>query len=206
MKPTRSRGAGSLGSRRSATTRGFTLTELLAVIAIIGILLVFILVAAMDGLRSAEEKATQSLITKLENGLNDRLEALLQTSTDPNAAHTAIAWIYDGTPSTPIPTPRASVIAVIDYLKRELPDVFVVQAVTPDINYPLNFAANPYPLGNGNDFDFLLPLGVANPTFSEGIHGASYTAAAGLYKNINVGGVLYLPAGYDGVDNGGILG
>jgi len=32
----------------------------------------------MDGVRRAEERATQSLITKLEAGLNDRLEALLQ--------------------------------------------------------------------------------------------------------------------------------
>ena len=45
---------------------GFTLIELLIVIAIIGLLISLILVAAADGVRRAEERATQSLITKLE--------------------------------------------------------------------------------------------------------------------------------------------
>ena len=35
-----------------------------------------------------------SLITKLEAGLNDRLDALLQTRPDPNAAHYYLAGIY----------------------------------------------------------------------------------------------------------------
>ena len=41
------------------------------------------------------------------------------------------------------------------------------------------------------------------PTSGTGVYGASYQAAAGLYKNINVGGISYQPNGYDGVDNDG---
>ncbi len=59
--------------------RGFTLIELLVVIAIIGIILGFVLVAGMDAATAPNERATQTLITKLEGGLNDRLEALLET-------------------------------------------------------------------------------------------------------------------------------
>ena len=50
--------------------------ELLIVMVIIGIIIAFILVAAFDGLRRAEERATQALISKLDAGLNDRLDSL----------------------------------------------------------------------------------------------------------------------------------
>src|SRR4051795_13405229 len=53
----RANASGSRGVRR-----GFTLVELLAVMVIIGIILAFILTAAMDSIRRAEERATQSLI------------------------------------------------------------------------------------------------------------------------------------------------
>src|SRR4051794_33595995 len=74
--------------------QGFTLVELLAVMVIIALILGFILNAAMGALRSAEERATQSLITKLEMGLNDRLDALMQTRPDANWAHAYMAAVY----------------------------------------------------------------------------------------------------------------
>ena len=66
--------------------RGFTLTELMIVMVIIGILLSLILTAAFAGVRRAEERATQALISKLETGLDDRLQALLQSQPDYNSA------------------------------------------------------------------------------------------------------------------------
>jgi prepilin-type N-terminal cleavage/methylation domain-containing protein len=175
--------------RRDQRTRGiagqaaFTLVELLAVITIISIILVFILIASQDARRRAEERATQSLITKLESALNDRLDALLQSVPDANEAHKALAAIYitSGTTITTVPytqqptsgynalqlTQRAQVLATYDYIKSELPDVFFVQNTAPSSSgYPLNFAANPFPgasttgdsLNNGN---YVLPLGTS---------------------------------------------
>jgi prepilin-type N-terminal cleavage/methylation domain-containing protein len=201
--------------------RGFTLTELMVVIVIISIIITFLLVAAQDSRRRAEEAATLALIVKLEGGINDRLEALLQTRPDPNNAHMYMASVwYNNTSPPPVLTssPRAQVIAWYDFLKSELPDVFFVQNLNPgSLQYPLNFAfsQNGYPgttidaHGLGN---FMLPIGnsVANVfptqlgdgnlsnTVGTGIYGASYFAAAGIYKNLG-----YSPAGYDGVDNNG---
>jgi prepilin-type N-terminal cleavage/methylation domain-containing protein len=218
---------------------GFTLVELLVVIVIIGIIIAFILIAAQDARRRAEEEATHSLIVKLEGGINDRLDALLQTRPDPNWAHFYVSAIYTNDPATgtpiilpnpgplppalsvsPPPSARAQVIAWYDFIKSEMPDVFFVQNSDigdPQRNpYPLNFAANLYPgtsistdpYGLGN---WMLPLGNgvdnnpannsygANNRFQPmgtGIYGASYFAAAGIYKNLG-----YSPQGYDGVDN-----
>src|SRR5271157_4944539 len=83
-----------LGAERPGLRLGFTLVELIVVITIIGIILVFLLNAARDGVRRAEERATQSLITKLEGGLNDRLDALLQNVPTPNYAHGYLAGVY----------------------------------------------------------------------------------------------------------------
>jgi prepilin-type N-terminal cleavage/methylation domain-containing protein len=199
---------------RRAACRGFTLTELLVVIVIIGIIIVFILLAAFDARRRAEESATLALITKLETGLNDRLNALLQYRPDPSAGHNALSTIYYNNGGTPVSLPsaqRAQVWAWYDYIKREVPDVFFVQNFSPGSqDYPLNFAANPYPdpnPGNATYSPWVLPMGAGtafppslngSPIFSpgEGIYGASYMAAAGIYKNLG-----YLPTGYDGVDN-----
>jgi prepilin-type N-terminal cleavage/methylation domain-containing protein len=143
-----------LGAERPGVRLGFTLTELLVVITIIGIILAFLLTAAMDATRRAEERATQSLITKLEGGLNDRLDALMQNQPTPNYAHGYLAGVYPGTgteadggplmlPSALLPPPfgqppsglpnpkcntlqRAQVIATFDYIKAEMPDVFFV--------------------------------------------------------------------------------
>jgi len=135
---------------------GFTLVELLVVIVIISIILSFVLVAGMDAARRGEERATQTLITKLEGGLNDRLDALLQNRPDPNYAHAYMAAIWSSAAVTGnnlfgiIPpynqikqTQRAQVIAWYDYIKAELPDVFFLQS-DPNGNYPINFAATPF--------------------------------------------------------------
>ena len=64
--------------------RGFTLVELMVVVVIIGIIISFVMLAASDAARRAEEKATASLITKLEGGLNSRLDGLMQSRPTPN--------------------------------------------------------------------------------------------------------------------------
>jgi prepilin-type N-terminal cleavage/methylation domain-containing protein len=223
-----------VGSRRCAA--GFTLIELSIVILIIGIMASLILVASRQGVRRAEERATQALVTKLETGMTDWLEALLNSSVSPNQAHNFLA----ATPGTKltVSTQRAQVIARIDRIKAEMPDVFFVQ-VDPTtlpqppftgstaVYYPLNFTGRPYPftavpvpgLVNSPHWSFVLPLGNAllwdPPTPSLGafvpgampisyspagigIYGASYVAAAGIYKNLG-----YLPKGYNGVDDNG---
>jgi hypothetical protein len=114
-----------------------------------------------------------------------------------------MAAVY-ASPTLTLQSPaRAQVFAWYDFIKRELPDVFLTQSVTSSTNYPISFAAQPYglpspPLGSGNDLDYMLPLGSGVSPPGEGVYGASYFAAAGLYKNIG-----YMPAGYDGVDNDG---
>jgi len=146
--------------------RGFTLIELLVVVTIISIILGFVLAAGIDAARSAEKRATQTLIAKLEGGLNDRLEALLQNRPDPNYTHAYLAAIWSSAavstldPIGMIPSPypfdpftgfpnsrvkqtqRAQAIAWYDYIKGELPDVFFLQN---DANYPINFASTPFP-------------------------------------------------------------
>ncbi|MDG3003325.1 type II secretion system protein [Paludisphaera mucosa] len=197
----------------------FTLIELMVVMVIIGILLVFILNASWSAVRSAREKATQSLISKLDVALTDRLDAILQSRPpDPTQVQGLIARCYDTlTPATdPRMSERAYVLAQIEFFAREVPDVFYLQDVAT-YGYPLNFAANPYPISSGNpnggtdtpptDAEFVLPLGDGWPLGAsgsnyfnpgEGIYGASYHMAAGLYKNLG-----YQPTGYDGIDNDG---
>src|SRR5208337_3368166 len=261
-----------LAAERPGLRLGFTLVELMLVLTIIGIILAFLLTAAMDAVHRAEERATQSLITKLEGGLNDRLDALMQNQPTPNYAHGYLAGIYTGGNdvdtlpimlpaallSSRLPNPkcntlqRAQVIATLDYIKAELPDVFFVDPAVLNnpafFNnpqswngaYPINFTGLPFP---GQPFvtpttttfstaaHYILPLGHmvigprnlnagwptgygdahADPTTQylvsthpelgitgSGIYGASYTAAAGLYKNLG-----YAPIGYDMIDNDG---
>ena len=207
-----------------AGARGFTLVELLVVMVIISILLGFILNASMGSVRAAQQRATQALITKLETGLNDRLDALMQNRPDPNAAHTILAAVNATNPNRAVTgAHRAQVIAWDDYIKRQMPDTFYVQSTTGP--YPLNFAASQYPLAGGTTTDnnslgaYILPMGnsVAAPygdgsgtgysltsttglmeynPAGDGIYGAAYTVAAGLYKNLG-----YVPQGFDSVDN-----
>ncbi|MEW4568750.1 type II secretion system protein [Tautonia sp. JC769] len=134
-------------SRSSARRRaGFTLVELGVVILIIGIMMSFLLVASFDGLKRANERATQSLIQKLDLAVTDRVEALVSQRQDPNNGHRFMAMSVatepmSGTVNFVDSEPRARLIAQIDYLKRELPDVFFVQG---DDFYPLNFAGLPF--------------------------------------------------------------
>ena len=154
-----------LGAERPGLRLGFTLVELLVVMTIIGIILAFLLTAAMDARRRAEEDATQSLITKLEGGLNDRLDALMQNQPTPNYAQDTSSglprrtlrrrapdaacrcrWPACRTPSAP--GSCAQVIATFDYIKAELPDVFFVQQSKRVARIPSTSRANrPRPAG-----------------------------------------------------------
>ncbi|APW62600.1 prepilin-type N-terminal cleavage/methylation domain-containing protein [Paludisphaera borealis] len=209
-------------SRPSSATRrpgGFTLVELIVVMVIISIILVFMLNASMSALRSAQEKATQGLIAKIDSALSDRVDAILQARVaSPTAVQTIVSQIYDGvTPMNASTSERAFVLAQIELFQREMPDVFYVQDPAT-YGYPLNFAANPYPIVDGSpntvatapdaDAPYVLPLGTGWPYSAVtganyfnpglGIYGASYNVAAGVYKNLG-----YLPTGFDGVDNNG---
>ena len=191
--------------------RGFTLVELMIVVVVIGIIIAFILTAAMGGIRRAEARATEALISKLEVGIADRLEALTYQQANPTGlnatpgtvpfthafTHAGLAEVVT-TISTPSPQ-RAQVIAQFDMVKSELPDVFFVQYGTPaGTNYPLNFVAQRFGLTN-TDSDYLLPIGsLSQGTPSTGIFGASYSVAAGIYKNICAD-----KRGFDGLDNEG---
>ena len=201
------------GSKRArpGTSRemGFTLIELLVVMSIIGIIIAFILTAAMGGVRRAEERATQSLISKLETGITDRIEALLLARQNPTLGHVAMATITNSGGAYPS-AQRAQVIANIDYFKAELPDVFyIAQSGDPNYsaNYPINFAGAGFG-GTGSDSYYALPYDVTANTIAvrlvnnlplTGFYGASVTARAALTKNIPGVG----PRAFDGVDNDG---
>jgi prepilin-type N-terminal cleavage/methylation domain-containing protein len=171
-RPGRGRSVRVFGPRRHAAPsgrRGFTLVELLVVITIIGIILSFVLIAGLEAANRANERATQSLITKLEAGLNDRIDALIQTQPIPNYAHGYLAAIYStaavdnntglnalgsmppatlytGATQGPNPaiknTARAQVIATYDYIKSELPDVF---SIDPTFASNSTSYTGPYP-------------------------------------------------------------
>src|SRR5262245_20285951 len=80
--------------------RGFTLIEIGVVIAIIGLLLWFIRVGAMHGVERAEERATQSLIAKLDTLVQDCLEVILSKQAPVNYAH---RWWAHPFPNLPPP-------------------------------------------------------------------------------------------------------
>jgi len=206
--------------------RAFTLVELLVVIAIIGILLSLILIAAMQAGREAKIVATQSLITKLDTALQDRIQAVMAQRVDTQTTHMLMAWPYFTSVGVPSPTvttsaylmpqilPRAQVIASYDHFRAEFPDVFFVQATSGQF-YPINFGL---PAcfdqgGNGYPYNYAQPLGTGAPSspIVEGMFGASFGIASGLYKNMgNVLPTSSLPApqtiytqGADGTDNNG---
>ncbi len=196
--------------------RGFTLIELMIVVVVIGILLGFILSAATAGIRRAEQRATESLIAKLDAGLSDRLEALLNVRANPTGIHQQMAYIYDssgnilGQKDPFVSAARAQVLAQYDMVRAEMPDVFYMPTSSDtdyNASYPINFASHQFPPGGSSSLGalaFVLPLGApmdANGQASIqilGMNGASFTAAAGLYKNAG-----YFPAGFDGINNNG---
>ncbi len=144
-------------SIRAGNGVGFTLVELLIVIVIIGILMAFILNAAMDGVRRAEERATQALIAKLETALDDRLQALLEQEPDYNNAHFYLGSVFTPNSSTIVyGYQRANVIARYDQLKAELPDSFILNfnpaGATTLPDYPLNFGGTGYFAGSASSF------------------------------------------------------
>ncbi len=222
------------------TRGGFTLIELLVVVLIIGIVIAFILVAAGEGVQRAYEKGTLTLITKLETGLNDRLEALTSQQPEINGAHQFMATITVNSTGVTIAdswTRRAQVIAMYDLIRAEIPDVFFLNynaragtgsASAIAKSYPLNFGGGAYPgtpIGNANSgaAPYILPLGnsiigLTNPSLGlapgpgagnisnpvgTGIFGASYNAAAGIYKQLYQALNIVSKNGYDGVDNNG---
>ncbi len=215
----------------TATRRaGFTLIELLIVIAIIGLLVSLILVASADGVRRAEERATQSLITKLETAFNDRLDAVLNAQPPVNQTHRYLAAINSvqttpngGSAVLPLTNNsadrRAQVIAQFDYLRGEFPDVFFLNSQTSDGatlagSYPLNFAAAPYPSGTNAAANFVLPLGNTYPGLPLSPAGSPAITLPALPTTgmfgasfSAAGGIYknlgYSTKGYDGIDNDG---
>jgi hypothetical protein len=192
------------------------------VLVIIGLLISAVLVVGNEGVRSAERRATQELLTKLEVALTDRMEALMASRVDPTPAHQWFAATFLPTPNPPLfSDERAQIIARVDQIKREFPDVWFIQN---DPTYPINFAAQPYAGAavRGLPVDaYTLPVGQAiynNPAANsfgscpttypplpadyrisgEGVYGASYAARAGILKNLG-----YAKPGFDGTDNNG---
>lgn len=167
--------------------RGFTLVELGVVVLIIGILLAFILAAAFGSVEQARLRATQALIQKLDVAVTERLDALLSRSLAPNGTHRWLASIApvpgatsgvvgninDLMPWGLVSNPRAEVIARLDLVKMEMPDVFTIQdASLGPQSYPLNFGGLPFPLPSTVGAPqppalYVLPLGQAiGPGFS----------------------------------------
>ncbi len=177
---------------------GFTLIELSIVIAIIGILIAFVLMVSFQGLEQARTRATQSLITKLNVAVEDRLESILSLQVVPNGSHRFLASINpNGFPagSTYLPwglqsDQRAQVIARLDQIKAELPDVFFIDpnfspGGSPQGFYPLDFCGLPYPgppitsnLGDfsGSPASYVLPLGNSvGPGYTPANHQPPYS-------------------------------
>ncbi len=199
--------------------RGFTLIELAVVVLVIGLIIAFILTVGFSGVEQARLRSTQSLITKLEVALNDRMAALLTIPVKPNGAHRFLASVNpDGyAPGSPPlywglqSSPRAEVIAMMDYIRMEVPDVFYIQNTNPGAGgYLINFAGLPYsatypPPAYGpsqSPFNYVLPLGNrVSPGYTpaEGPPRATYDPIADLNPD---GAPQYAPYG-DGNGNFG---
>jgi prepilin-type N-terminal cleavage/methylation domain-containing protein len=223
--------------RKPGSRRGFTLIELGVVIVIIGLIISFVLVASFESLQRAQIRATQGLIAKLDSGITERLEALLQQRIEPTRTHRFLSAIYPPPPGAAGPwglpsDQRASVIATFDYIKAEMPDVFLFDTNSPAYSalYPVNFAAQPYPAGSTGLESYALPLGHAtlppyipgsldasnNPTnlgpgdwdgtgtLPQRLASATGILGASWAARASFNKLLgYPPAGYDQADNDG---
>ena len=197
-------GSSHLQGRRSA--KAFTLIELLVVITIISILVSVILLASYDGVRTANLKATQALVLKLDLAVKERMQALLDDEVKPNATH-----IWLATPAANKPpsvatvgygamrglspgragNARAKAIAMTDYLRAEMPDVFVLNGMDVAGFYPINFGGIPQaklgsvaPLApNASVAPYTLPIGTAMAFDGTSSFGAYYPPLPGQPTN-----------------------
>lgn len=109
-------------SRRAA----FTLTEVLIVIVIIGIITSLSITAATGFTRRAKIDATQSLINQLHVALQERLDAFY-SSTRNNITATAEEKNFAGNAAAPdgsVIGRRAKIIAMLDAQRGEFPQLF----------------------------------------------------------------------------------
>ena len=162
--------------------RGFTLVELGVVIVIIGLMMSFLLAASWEGLKRSQARATQALILKLEQAMADRIEAVSVQRPSANLAHFYLGMTQIGTTYLESPD-RARLIAKIDYIRRELPDVFFVQ---DDPNYPLNFA------GVAFHPESAAPITTSGPAV-----GVTAAAQPYAYHILPIGHALTSPGSYD---------
>ena len=197
---------------------GFTLIELGIVIVIIGILIAFILTVGGQGVRSAETRATQSLIAKLDAALDDLTQQIVNNRVNANSAHQYLAAIpnYQKDANNNYlamitSDPRAQTIANVDNVRALIPEVWFYQPNVTD--YPINCGAVPYdPLGHySNPYStsilpyayapFWLPMGTRyNGRFVQNdpnqITGSAY---AGDYPDPKTQASLPLPPAPTGV-------
>jgi hypothetical protein len=155
--------------------------------------------------RTAQENATRALISKLDSGMTDRLDALLTQRVDPyalyqgaryNTTSAAACEFYAYVPRNnqaysslnidPDTLKRAAVLARFEQIRHEIPDAFTVQAVTgTSVTYPLNYGLLPFPgsVGPTPDFQAVTPLGLGR-----GIIGGDQT---GVFVGSGIWGAAY---------------
>ncbi len=195
---------------------GFTLLELLVVVAIIGIIVAFITAAAADGIRRAEERQTQALIVKLETAVADRMDALMLIPAPVNRAHKWLAAIHSTVvkqndslnPFGVIPSQeRAQIIARIDMIRAEMPETWFplgTPLTASGATYLVSYGGNAYPSNSAGSLDaYTLPMGARVLDTSGGAY-SSGTITTSVLKIDGQSGYPFDPT-YD-LDGSGILG
>ena len=181
--------------------RGFTLVELMIVVTVIGIIIAFILTAAMGGIRRAEARATEALISKLEVGIADRLEALTYQQANPTGLNSTPGTVplplyargtgrsrHHDLDSVPAAGPgdrpvRHDQVRTPRRLLRPVP-ARRPGRITPSTSR-LSGLARPTPIPITSCQSVLYFPGTPSTyqgTPSTGIFGASYSVAAGIYQ------------------------